>query len=33
MGTEIEIGPTGKKLLPVTVVGSGRDRLLAAPPA
>ncbi len=31
MGTEIEIGPTGKTLLPLTVVGSGRERLLATP--
>jgi radical SAM superfamily enzyme YgiQ (UPF0313 family) len=29
MGTEIEIGPTGKKLLPLTVLGSGRDAMLA----
>ncbi|MGZ4783069.1 MAG: TIGR03960 family B12-binding radical SAM protein, partial [Oryzihumus sp.] len=28
MGTEIEIGPTGKTLLPLTVVNSGRDQLL-----
>ena len=28
MGTEIEIGPTGKTLLPLTVVGAGRDQLL-----
>ncbi|GAA1242844.1 TIGR03960 family B12-binding radical SAM protein [Oryzihumus leptocrescens] len=28
MGTEIEIGPTGKTLLPLTVLNSGRDQLL-----
>ncbi|NNM45460.1 TIGR03960 family B12-binding radical SAM protein [Knoellia koreensis] len=28
MGTEIEIGPTGKTLLPLTVLGSGRERML-----
>lgn len=28
MGTEIEIGPTGKTLLPLTVLGSGRQDLL-----
>ncbi len=28
MGTEIEIGPTGKSLLPLTVLGSGRQELL-----
>src|SRR6478736_2915719 len=28
MGTEIEIGPTGKTLLPLTVLGSGRQELL-----
>ncbi|WP_256792385.1 TIGR03960 family B12-binding radical SAM protein [Terrabacter sp. Ter38] len=28
MGTEIEIGPTGKTLLPLTVLGSGREDLL-----
>ncbi|GAB3059485.1 TIGR03960 family B12-binding radical SAM protein [Intrasporangium mesophilum] len=28
MSTEIEIGPTGKKLLPLTVLGSGRQELL-----
>ena len=28
MGTQIEIGPTGKKLLPLTVLGSGREDLL-----
>ncbi len=27
MGTEIEIGPTGKTLLPLTVLGAGRDRM------
>jgi radical SAM family uncharacterized protein len=27
MGTEIEIGPTGKTLLPLTVLGSGRERM------
>jgi radical SAM family uncharacterized protein len=29
MGTEIEVGPTGKTLLPLTVLGSGRSDLLA----
>lgn len=29
MGTEIQVGPTGKKLLPLTVVGSGREAMLA----
>jgi len=29
MGTDIEVGPTGKKLLPLTVVGAGRDGMLA----
>ena len=28
MGTEIEVGPTGKTLLPLTVVNAGRDQLL-----
>jgi radical SAM family uncharacterized protein len=28
MGTEIEIGPTGKTLLPLTVLGAGREDLL-----
>jgi radical SAM family uncharacterized protein len=28
MGTEIEIGPTGKKLLPLTVLGQGRSALV-----
>jgi radical SAM family uncharacterized protein len=28
MGTEIEIGPTGKTLLPLTVLGSGREALV-----
>jgi radical SAM family uncharacterized protein len=28
MGTEIEVGPTGKKLLPLTVLGSGREAML-----
>lgn len=28
MGTEIEIGPTGKKLLPLTVLGQGRAELV-----
>jgi hypothetical protein len=31
MGTEIQIGPTGAKLLPVTVLGGGRDALRAEP--
>ncbi len=30
MGTEIEIGPTGKTLLPLTVLGAGRDRMAEA---
>jgi radical SAM family uncharacterized protein len=30
MGTEIETGPTGKKLLPLTVLGSGREQMLAS---
>ncbi|MEO7236193.1 MAG: radical SAM protein, partial [Lapillicoccus sp.] len=29
MGTDIEIGPTGKTLLPLTVLGSGREALSA----
>jgi len=29
LGTEIQTGPTGRTLLPLTVVGSGRDRVLA----
>jgi len=28
LGTEIEVGPTGKTLLPLTVVNGGRDQLL-----
>ena len=28
MGTEIEVGPTGKTLLPLTVLGAGRAELL-----
>jgi radical SAM family uncharacterized protein len=32
MGTDIEIGPTGKTLLPLTVLGAARDRVLVAPP-
>ncbi|GAA6526543.1 TIGR03960 family B12-binding radical SAM protein [Intrasporangium sp. DVR] len=28
MGTQIEIGPTGKRLLPLTVLGSGREQML-----
>ncbi len=28
MDTSIEIGPTGKKLLPLTVIGSGREAML-----
>jgi radical SAM family uncharacterized protein len=30
MDTEIEVGPTGRKLLPLSVVGSGRGDLLAS---
>ncbi|KRE55282.1 TIGR03960 family B12-binding radical SAM protein [Phycicoccus sp. Soil748] len=30
MGTDIEVGPTGKTLLPLTVLGSGRDAMLEA---
>jgi hypothetical protein len=29
MGTEIEVGPTGKTLLPLTVLGAGRQEMLA----
>jgi radical SAM family uncharacterized protein len=29
LGTQIEVGPTGKKLLPLTVLGGGRDQMLA----
>jgi len=31
LGTEIEIGPTGKRLLPLTVLTAGKDDLLQAP--
>ncbi len=31
MGTDIEIGPTGKTLLPLTVLGATRDQVLATP--
>ncbi len=31
LGTEIEIGPTGKTLLPLTVLGAGRDKLAELP--
>jgi radical SAM family uncharacterized protein len=31
MGTDIEIGPTGKTLLPLTVLGAARDQVLASP--
>jgi hypothetical protein len=31
MGTEIQVGPTGKRLLPVTVLTAGKDELLEAP--
>ena len=27
MGTQIEVGPTGKTLLPLTILGSGRERM------
>ncbi|NYG05839.1 radical SAM family uncharacterized protein [Phycicoccus badiiscoriae] len=30
MGTDIEVGPTGKTLLPLTVLGAGRDAMLAS---
>ena len=30
MGTDIEVGPTGKTLLPLTVLGAGREAMLAA---
>ena len=30
MGTDIEIGPTGKTLLPLTVIGAGREAMLEA---
>jgi hypothetical protein len=29
MGTEIQVGPTGQRLLPVTVLNSSRDQVLA----
>jgi hypothetical protein len=29
MGTEIQQGPTGQSLLPVTVLNSARDKVLA----
>jgi radical SAM family uncharacterized protein len=29
MGTDIEVGPTGKTLLPLTVLGAGREAMLA----
>jgi len=29
MGTEIQVGPTGKTLIPLTVLGDGRDEVLA----
>jgi radical SAM family uncharacterized protein len=29
MGTDIEVGPTGKTLLPLTVLGAGKDAMLA----
>jgi len=32
MGTDIQIGPTGQTLLPLTVLGSTRDQVLAAQP-
>jgi hypothetical protein len=32
MGTDIEIGPTGKTLLPLTVLGSGRAAMAEAHP-
>jgi hypothetical protein len=28
MDTGIEVGPTGKRLLPLTVVNAGKDQLL-----
>jgi hypothetical protein len=31
MSTSIEIGPTGKKLLPLTVLTDGKDDLLETP--
>jgi hypothetical protein len=31
MGTAIEIGPTGKALLPLTVLRAGKDDLLETP--
>ena len=31
MGTEIEIGPTGKTLLPLTVLGAGREQMAESP--
>ena len=29
MGTDIEIGPTGKNLLPLTVLGAGKQDMVA----
>jgi hypothetical protein len=31
LGSEIEIGPTGKRLLPLTVLSAGKDDLLEKP--
>jgi radical SAM superfamily enzyme YgiQ (UPF0313 family) len=33
LGTEIQVGPTGRTLLPVTVLNSARDQVLATGPA
>jgi hypothetical protein len=33
MGTEIQQGPTGATLIPLTVLNSARDQVLAASPA
>ena len=30
LGTQIEVGPTGRTLLPVTVLGAGRERMAEA---
>jgi hypothetical protein len=33
MGTEIQAGPTGRTLIPMTVLNSARERVLADTPA
>ena len=32
MGTDIQVGPTGKSLLPLTVIAAGREQVLAGQP-